>query len=559
MANIPLITKVWTTAVDPANPQAGEFISADDLNNIFKTTLNAAVEETNRIKTAAETAILDIKHGPTLEDAVHWIYLHVEGVEANVTAAVLTISEHDTAITNNIASILSNDAAIAINFAGIAANLTSILTLGSDVATNTLHISDNTAAIAALTIGGDLTAHIADMDMHLTVDQNGALDANTALTSINKVVDQQSMDTAIQGVIGALAAHGTNAYVHLTADEKDALVGSDSPLTASNPVVDKQLLLTIGQALADNLNDHIADTGNPHQVTYSTIGGTQPAPATHIHTEADVTDLDKYTKAEVDGIDNSTNSRITAHEGDDNRHLTSDFKAALDGAPNPLTGLNHLIGMVTFSAGIQAMVDNLENHATNYELHLGSDQNAAFDNANSPSGSNPVATMNDIPSPPPPPDLTGYARVDAVNEFTENQHFAANIDIGGNVLFKANSGLNVLANVNASPDQKIYHFNGNGETGDDDVTTKLYVDSQILAAIPNSDDPPHINAEEIGTFKHIMEVPGMIVTKVQLEAEFGLLTYDYIVIIVDNDSSKEFMIHYRADNHSWHLVPMIQL
>ena len=46
------------------------------------------------------------------------------------------------------------------------------------------------------------------------------------------------------------------------------------------------------------LTDHEADKSNPHEVDYSELIGAQPAPITHSHTEAEITDLDKYAKGD---------------------------------------------------------------------------------------------------------------------------------------------------------------------------------------------------------------------------------------------------------------------
>ena len=68
---------------------------------------------------------------------------------------------------------------------------------------------------------------------------------------------------------------------------------------------------------------------------------------------------------------------------------------------------------------------------------------------------------------------------DVVTTFTANQHFEGSVGIGGNVLQETASGLNVLANVDASPDQELYSFNGNGPTASRDVANKGYVDGEI--------------------------------------------------------------------------------
>ena len=84
---------------------------------------------------------------------------------------------------------------------------------------------------------------------------------------------------------------------------------------------------------------------------------------------------------------------LTTHATNTEMHLTEDEHSALEHAPIPLTAANPAIDATTF-----------DNHATDWNLHLGSDQNAAFDNANAPKGTNPLATMADLPTPPPPPD-----------------------------------------------------------------------------------------------------------------------------------------------------------
>jgi hypothetical protein len=57
-------------------------------------------------------------------------------------------------------------------------------------------------------------------------------------------------------------------------------------------------------AVRGDLDDHIADTNNPHEVTYSQLPDkpTVFPPEDHTHTESEIVDLDKYSQAEVDNL-----------------------------------------------------------------------------------------------------------------------------------------------------------------------------------------------------------------------------------------------------------------
>ena len=105
----------------------------------------------------------------------------------------------------------------------------------------------------------NFTAHAGDKHLHLTFAQNKAIDENPALAAGNKVIDQASMDAAIQIVAAALASHGTDNTKHLTPDENDAIDGTINPLSAANPIVDKALFQAGMQAITDNLENHEVD------------------------------------------------------------------------------------------------------------------------------------------------------------------------------------------------------------------------------------------------------------------------------------------------------------
>ena len=145
-----------------------------------------------------------------------------------------------------------------------------------------------------------------------------------------------------------LLLHENNNLRHLSIDERAALSDAPHPLSAANPVVD-----------TDTLQIYI-DT-------------------------------------------------FTAHSRDEHLHLTADENAALENSENPLTGTNFVVDKALLESAVLILNDNIDNvvsdfdnHKTDYTRHLGIDQNNAFDGANSPSASNVLATMNDIPAPAPP-------------------------------------------------------------------------------------------------------------------------------------------------------------
>jgi hypothetical protein len=86
--------------------------------------------------------------------------------------------------------------------------------------------------------------------------------------------------------------------------EYDQLIGIPTEFPPSAHMHDHTTDLTnVGSNTHAQIDSHIATvSGNPHNVDWSELAGTQPPPVAHTHIETDITNLDKYTQAEVDSL-----------------------------------------------------------------------------------------------------------------------------------------------------------------------------------------------------------------------------------------------------------------
>ena len=112
-------------------------------------------------------------------------------------------------------------------------------------------------------------------------------------------------------------------------------------------------------------------------------------------TLSDQTDLQSALDAKADA------SALTAHTSDTtNPHAVTAAQVGLGNVDNT-ADLDKPVSTATQAAlDLKADSSALDTHTADYSLHLTADQNAALDGANSPSASNVVATMADIPSIP---------------------------------------------------------------------------------------------------------------------------------------------------------------
>lgn len=128
--------------------------------------------------------------------------------------------------------------------------------------------------------------------------------------------------------------------------------------------------------------------------------------------------------------------------------LTASELLGIQNAQNSLSATNFVVDKSLLESAVLILNDNIDNvaedvalHNTDFQKHMGTDQNAAFDGANSPSAFNPLATMSDIPSPPPPPpnDVPVVVNTAIGVKPTASQCYQALTDGGENrVLLKKN-------------------------------------------------------------------------------------------------------------------------
>lgn len=77
----------------------------------------------------------------------------------------------------------------------------------------------------------------------------------------------------------------------------DDTINDEVVIDVDETQIDHTNLLNVGTYTHDEIDLHIQDTTNPHEVTYDQTGA---APLVHSHVETDIIDLDKYTQNEVD-------------------------------------------------------------------------------------------------------------------------------------------------------------------------------------------------------------------------------------------------------------------
>lgn len=239
---------------------------------------------------------------------------------------------------------------------------------------------------SAAAVQGNLDTHVADFSVHLTVDQNGALDNANAPSAANPVATIAD----VSGVTTFTALSDTPAdytsqqgkLVKVNATEDGLIFGDPSGATVSWGDISGTLSNQTDLDLA--LNAKIGPAG----VTYENLaanldvgtGATQVAQGDHLHT----------------GVYDPAGS----------------------------------------AAGVQS---NLTNHISDLTLHLTAAQNDALDNANAPGAANPIATINDIPAtvPEAPQDSLPKTRVnDGVSPFWQTERVVPDGGTEGQIIAK---------------------------------------------------------------------------------------------------------------------------
>jgi len=233
-------------------------------------------------------------------------------------------------------------------------------------------------------------------------------------------------------------------------------------------------------------------------------------------------------------------NQLNTHIGDGTMHLTSDQNDAMDGANSPsstnvfatmddvIAGGSGGCGMSSDQCdGVKAnsnlsstnkVVDAnmLYTHENNTISHMSDDQNQAFDNANAPSATNPVATMADVPTPyddtalqasvsQNTTDIANVAAVVASHEgATNNPHNVTKDQVGlGNVDNTADSDKPISTATQTALDGKydivpgvtdnVVLFDDNGTLKDSGQTLSG------LSGIPNELGKEHNTLTNTGT------------------------------------------------------------
>ncbi len=174
--------------------------------------------------------------------------------------------------------------------------------------------TNNPHVVTQTQVGLSNVDNTSDVNKPVSIATQTALDLKSDKTHTHNGVNGEKVDHINLNSIGInthseIDLHITKALVDSDAltlvDETNKLLTEHEEIILNNKI----------DALDTVVDDHIADVDNPHAVTYSDIGGVQPAPVAHTHVESEVTDLDKYTQLEVDNKDtvvqNSINSHVT--------------------------------------------------------------------------------------------------------------------------------------------------------------------------------------------------------------------------------------------------------
>ncbi len=188
-----------------------------------------------------------------------------------------------------------------------------------------------------------------------------------------------------------LIAHEADFSLHLTADQNDAIDNANAP-SAANPLATQADVVgvTTFTALSDTPPDYVGQAGKLVKVDptgnfliFGDPSGTTVSWGDIIGTLANQTDLQAALDAKI-GASGVTYENLAAN---------ADVGT---GATQVAQG-DHLHPGVYDPAGSASAVQaNLTTHEGDFSLHLTAVQNDAIDGANSPSGSNPLATIEDL-------------------------------------------------------------------------------------------------------------------------------------------------------------------
>jgi len=235
------------------------------------------------------------------------------------------------------------------------------LPIGDDAASSKKYVDDQ-----ILIAGGNLTTHIADMDLHMTVEQNAYFDGLALTGSPVLTAADTNQLIGIAGNVQALLdlktdltvfnAHDTDMTVHMTADQNtflDALnlTGSPIALTAADVNqlegitgnVQVQIDSKIGRAgdTMDNLADLTFDLGE--------VLGLPAIPSVD-----DAAASKKYVDDEII----AENVLLTNHISDDVPHMDANQNTFMDGLALPTLTSAEVNFMVGVTSLVQTQLDN---------------------------------------------------------------------------------------------------------------------------------------------------------------------------------------------------------
>ena len=139
------------------------------------------------------------------------------------------------------------------------------------------------------------------------------------------------------------------------------------------------------QSLQTDIDAHIADKNNPHDIEWGDIGGLlgnqtdlthvllDKSDVGHTHVEADVTNLDKYTRVEVDGFIN-TKEDVLGNPDVDGKILSSlaDGTRSWITPPDTITNWGSIQGTLSSQTDLQSALDGKAdiNHNHDKEYYL---------------------------------------------------------------------------------------------------------------------------------------------------------------------------------------------
>jgi len=215
-----------------------------------------------------------------------------------------------------------------------------------------------------LVAGGNLTTHIADLNLHMTADQNTFLDSLTLTGSPALVASDVNQLIGISGNVQALLdlktdltvfnAHGIDTTVHMSADQNtflDGLILTGSPALVA---ADVNQLIGIGGNVQVGLDSKIGRAGDTMDanadLTFN-LGEVLGLPT--IPTVLDAATSKQYVDNEITTLGGS----LTVHISDTTVHISADQNTFLDGLNLPSLTAAEVNFMDGVTSSVQTQLD----------------------------------------------------------------------------------------------------------------------------------------------------------------------------------------------------------